>query len=234
MIKGLFPTGVAAVEAFDDATPAPLYPEESALLGNAVAKRRDEFATARRCARQALGLLGHSPGPIMAGPRREPLWPAGVTGAITHCAGYRAAVVARAGEFSTLGVDAEPHGPLPDGILETIAGPAERQHLALLRRRHPAVHWDRLVFSAKETVFKAWYPLTERWLDFDEATVTFDAGRATFAARLLVPGPVVGGIELGGFSGRWLVGRGLLVTGIAVAALRPAVTMHPLPDLIGY
>ncbi|GAA2645361.1 4'-phosphopantetheinyl transferase superfamily protein [Dactylosporangium fulvum] len=222
MIEQLLPAGVSAVEAFDDTRPAPLFPEEQALLGNAVAKRRDEFATARRCAREALGALGFPPAPITAGPRREPRWPGGVVGAITHCAGYRAAVVARDEEFTTLGVDAEPHGPLPDGVLDSISLPAERRQLDRLHRELPAVYWDRLLFSVKESVFKAWYPLTHRWLDFHEAAVTLLPEREAFDARLLVPGPVVGGVTVTGFTGRWLVGRGLILTGIAVPARQPA------------
>src|SRR5262249_33599292 len=61
--------------------------------------------------------------------------------------------------------------------------------------------WDRLLFSAKESVYKAWFPLARRWLGFEEADVTLDpAGR--FTARLLVPGPV------SGFTGRWTVHNG--------------------------
>jgi 4'-phosphopantetheinyl transferase EntD len=77
---------------------------------------------------------------------------------------------------------------------------------------------DRLLFSAKESVFKAWYPLTGRELGFDEATVTYDPQRRTFCAHLLADPPVVDGRPLTEMSGRWLVGRGLLVTAVAVGA----------------
>ncbi|GAA3246147.1 4'-phosphopantetheinyl transferase [Dactylosporangium siamense] len=222
LLGRLLPAGTAVVEAFDDALPAPLFPQELAALGNAVAKRRAEFMTARRCAREALGRLGIGPVAIPSGPRREPLWPDGIVGTITHCAGYRAAAIARAGQLTTIGIDAEPHEPLPDGVLDSITLAEERRHLRQLAAQRPGVHWDRLLFSIKESVFKAWYPLTGRWLDFTEATVTISAQRETFHAWLLVPGPVVGGVEVGGFGGRWLVGRGLVLTGIAVPARQPA------------
>ena len=60
--------------------------------------------------------------------------------------------------------------------------------------------WDRLLFSTKESVYKAWFPLAERWLGFEDARVTIDRDRGSFAARLLVPGPRLDGRELSGFS----------------------------------
>jgi 4'-phosphopantetheinyl transferase EntD len=83
------------------------------------------------------------------------------------------------------------------------------------------VHWDRLLFSCKESVYKAWFPLARRWLGFDGAALRVDPVARTFTADLLVPGPVVDGAVLRGFSGRWLARGGLLLTAIGVAA-RPA------------
>ena len=48
--------------------------------------------------------------------------------------------------------------------------------LAALARAVPLTHWGRLLFSAKEAVYKAWYPLTGRWLGFEEARLTIDPG----------------------------------------------------------
>jgi 4'-phosphopantetheinyl transferase EntD len=80
------------------------------------------------------------------------------------------------------------------------------------------VSWDRLLFSAKESVYKAWFPLAGRWLGFEEAVITIDPAAGVFTARLLVPGPVTGGRPLTGFSGRWTAGHGLVLTAIAVPA----------------
>jgi 4'-phosphopantetheinyl transferase EntD len=77
------------------------------------------------------------------------------------------------------------------------------------------VHWDRLLFSAKESVYKAWFPLTRRWLNFTEAAVTPHPD-GTFTARLLVPGPVVDGHPVDGFDGRWLTRDGLVLTAIVL------------------
>ena len=48
------------------------------------------------------------------------------------------------------------------------------------------VHWDRVLFSAKESIYKAWFPLTGRWLGFEEASLSIDPAAGTFAARLHV------------------------------------------------
>jgi 4'-phosphopantetheinyl transferase EntD len=217
VIAELLPPTAVAVETFADAGEPALFAEERELVGRAVAKRRREFATGRECAHRALERLGLPAAPVPSGERGEPLWPAGVVGSITHCDGYRACAVARAAELLTIGIDAEPHGPLPDGLLGTVASAAERRTLAELAAAAPAIHWDRLLFSAKEAVYKAWYPLAQRWLGFEDAELTIDPRRRSFEARLLVPGPVVAGAELRGFRGRWAVGDGLLGTAIAVS-----------------
>nr|WP_246421900.1 4'-phosphopantetheinyl transferase superfamily protein [Nocardiopsis mwathae] len=210
------PVGVAAVEAFEDRDDAALFPEEEALLARAVDKRRREFTTVRACARDALASLGFPAAPLLPGERGAPGWPRGAVGSMTHCAGYRAAAVARASDVATVGIDAEPHDALPDGVLESIALPEERVRLKNLAVGDPDVCWDRLLFSAKESVYKAWFPLTRRWLGFEEADIAIDPERRTFSARLLVEGPVADGRRLDGFEGRWIVGNGIVATVIAV------------------
>jgi 4'-phosphopantetheinyl transferase EntD len=218
MIACLLPPEVAAEEAFDDPPHVMLFPEEEAVIAKAVGKRRREFATARACARAALAKLGMPAVPIVPGPRGAPQWPPGVVGSITHCAGYRACAVARDRDVVTIGLDAEPHDTLPDGVLGAVASDAERSVLRTLAAAAPGVHWDRMLFSAKESAYKAWFPLTHRWLGFEDAHVTIDPADGTFTVRLLVDGPAVNGAVLTGFRGRWLVSDGLIVTTIVVPA----------------
>ncbi|AJE43493.1 4'-phosphopantetheinyl transferase family protein [Streptomyces nodosus] len=232
MFEDLVPGSVAVVEASGNATTGDdtfLYPEEEAVVARAVDKRRREFATVRACARQAMEKLGVPGRPILPGERGAPRWPDGLIGSMTHCDGYCAAALARAGELVSLGIDAEPHDRLPDGVLDAISLPAERARLRGLARSHPSVHWDRLLFSAKESVYKAWFPLTGRWLDFHEADIELlpgdapDAGDGsgisaggTLRARLLVPGPVVAGRRVEVFEGRWAARHGLAATSVVV------------------
>ncbi len=208
MIERLLPPQAASAALRDDDLAGRLLPEEAALLGRSCDERRREFSAGRHCARQALGALGIAPTPILRGPKREPLWPAGIVGSITHCRGYRAAAAAHAADLVTIGIDAEPHAALPAGVAGYVLGEAER---AWLKRAPPGIHWDRLIFSAKESVYKAWFPLTGQWLGFDDAIVSIDPGAGTFEAEL-----VTARHGLTGFSGRFLVADGLVLIAIAV------------------
>ena len=217
MLERILPAAAAVVATGQDLD-VELFPEEEAAVGNAVPKRRREFVTARACARDALSRLGLPAQPIPTGPRGEPVWPAGVVGSITHCAGYRACAVAPASELLTVGIDAELDDPLPGGALGDIALPEERRWLEGAARSDPAISWDRLLFSIKESIYKAWFPLTRSWLGFEDASVSIDPCGETFEAHLLVPGPTLDGRKLDGFSGRWMAADGLLCSAIAVPA----------------
>jgi 4'-phosphopantetheinyl transferase EntD len=211
MIEELVPDSMHVAERCSDATGEQLYPDELAHIRNAVAKRRDEFTTVRHCARVALRSLGLDRPSMVPGRAGAPPWPEGVIGSMTHCAGYRAAAVATRTTAASIGIDAEPNEPLPDGVLRMIARPAELRNLRALGAVDQEVCWDRLLFSAKESVYKAWYPLASRWLGFEDVDVHIRSG-GTFEARLLVPGPSVAGRPLTHFSGRWrAVGRLLAV-----------------------
>jgi hypothetical protein len=84
---------------------------------------------------------------------------------MTHCSGYAAAAVGRLQRISAIGIDAEPDAPLPDGVLDLVATPAERDRLAMTQHEPDSPNWDRLLFSAKEAVYKAWFPLVGEWLE---------------------------------------------------------------------
>jgi 4'-phosphopantetheinyl transferase EntD len=222
MIEDLLPAAVSAAEMFTDPPDVRLFPEEEALLARAVEKRRREFATARACARIALARFGVPPGPILPGERGAPGWPPGIVGSITHCAGYRAAAVAAASDVATIGVDAEPDGVLPEGVLKAVSLPDERARLDDLASAAPGTNWDRLLFCAKEATYKAWFPLARRWLGFEDADITIDPCAGTFQVRLLVAAPTVGDQPLAGFTGRWLARDGLIVAAITMPAPAPA------------
>ncbi|HLY49901.1 MAG TPA: 4'-phosphopantetheinyl transferase superfamily protein [Solirubrobacteraceae bacterium] len=212
MIERLVPSFVATAETRQDILDIELFAEEERSLGRAVEKRRREFITGRACARLALDRLGLPATPIPAGARGEPLWPPGVVGSITHCAGYRACAVARADEATSIGIDAEPNAALPDGVLEEVAFGSELQLVA----SDLPMRVDRLLFSAKEAVFKAWFPLTERWLGFEDAELSIEPQTRTFRARLLVPGPVIGAVELTELKGSWCLEDGVICTAVLV------------------
>jgi 4'-phosphopantetheinyl transferase EntD len=213
LLRALLPASVAVAEAFGDDPGEPVFPGEEDLVATATEGRRREFVTARRCAREALESLGVPPVAIRTGARREPLWPDGVVGAITHCRGYRAAAVARASEIDGLGIDAEPHQELPAGVRNLVVGEGDDETLLDLAARRPQVHWDRVLFCAKESVYKVWYPLFGSWLGFEEASLAIDPEAGTFTATIHRP-------ELPEVTGRFAVQDGLIVTASTVPGYR--------------
>jgi 4'-phosphopantetheinyl transferase EntD len=219
MIERIFPSQVAVAESFGDDPTAELFPEECDFIVRAAESRQREFTTARACARAALARLGQPSSAVPRGPGGAPQWPEGVTGSITHCVGYRAAVVGLTRNFVSLGVDAEPDEALPDpGMLELVARDEERVRLGELAIEMPGISWDRLLFSAKESVYKTWFPLARSWLGFESADIIIDPNAGTFTARLLVPGPLVNGSPLTQLSGQWLASQGFLVTAVVLPA----------------
>ncbi len=223
MIGKILPPALRAAEAFADIAGAKLFPAEEAALAGAAGQRRAEFATARACARAALAALGVPASAILSGPCGEPRWPAGVTGSITHCAGYRGCAVGPSSAVTAIGIDAEPNLPLPDGVLDAVATTTERTWLAEFMRAEctgpaPRVCWDRLVFSAKESLYKAWFSLTGSRLRFDDAVIVADPASGRLTARLLVPGPAGAGRLPARLEGSWLAADGLIMTTITIPA----------------
>ncbi|MCL2582618.1 MAG: 4'-phosphopantetheinyl transferase superfamily protein [Streptosporangiales bacterium] len=217
MIEHILPAKAASAEAFSDPSGVWLFPEETEAVARAVDKRRREFTTARSCARQALARLGFDAVPVPRGPGGAPQWPDGVAGSITHCSGYRACAVARTRDVASVGIDAEPNEATPKGVLGAVSDTGERERLAGLPAGRGA-HWDRLLFSAKESVYKAWYPLTGRWLGFEDASISIDPERESFTARLRVPGPVAFDRRHDVFKGRWIIRDGLIATAVCITS----------------
>jgi 4'-phosphopantetheinyl transferase EntD len=217
LLSGVLPSTVAAAEMYDDPADLVPLPEEEPLVARSVAKRRNEFVTVRYCARKALGELGLPPVPILKGDKGEPCWPDGVVGSLTHCDGFRGAVVGRRAEVRSVGIDAEPHDVLPKGVLDAISLPAERVELEDLPGE---LHWDRILFCAKEATYKAWFPLTHRWLGFEDAHITFTVdgtgAAGTFSSVILIDPAAESGPPLHSMAGRWSVRNGLTLTAIVM------------------
>jgi 4'-phosphopantetheinyl transferase EntD len=117
----------------------------------------------------------------------------------------------------SVGIDAEPHDVLPDGVLKAISLPAERHEIGALPT---GLHWDRILFCAKEATYKTWFPLTSRWLGFEDAHITFDVDATgmtgSFVSRILIDPAARSGPPLTELSGRWSVAGGLVLTAIVL------------------
>ncbi|MFF2079076.1 4'-phosphopantetheinyl transferase [Kitasatospora sp. NPDC058162] len=189
-----------------------LFPAEEEYIAGATASRRGEFRDVRWCARQALGSMGAPVGPLVPTATGAeflvgyPTWPPGYTGCLTHCDGYRAAAVADTADALALGIDAEPHDRLPGPALGRVVGPEELDLLAALDSERPGVAWDRVLFSAKESVFKAWFPLTRQWFDLRDCVISVDPAGGGFTAALRRGSAATATPTRRAILGRWAVG----------------------------
>ncbi len=211
-VQDLFTDAVQVVQRRGDVhDESLLWPEEDALLGEVAPGRRRDFVNGRWCARHAMVALGVAPEPVLrSGEDRAPAWPRGLVGSITHTDTYAAAAVGFAELVLAVGIDAEPDAALPDRVLRRVAFDAELSWVEQCgpRAGQDVTNADRLLFSAKEAIYKAWYPLAGSWLGFEDARVTFDPDGGTFEAQILVEGP------LGRLPGRYAALDGVIVTAV--------------------
>ena len=118
------------------------------------AARRDDFLTGRRAAALCLALLGRA-GPVRRLADGRPVFPAGVSGSISHSDGL-GACAAWLGQRG-VGVDLEHVGRVPGQALRHICGPAESAWVIGGRPDWSVDHRLTAIFSAKEAAYKARY-----------------------------------------------------------------------------
>jgi 4'-phosphopantetheinyl transferase EntD len=186
-----------------------LEPESSLLLG-ASPRRRLEIATGRKLARHLLARLGFPSYALLRDADRVPLWPEAVVGSISHKEDRCVVAVAPRGRHGGIGVDIERDAAVKPGLERMICVPSER---IWIDAEGPAESGRRCraVFSAKEAVYKAWFPtLREVWA-FRDVEVAIDFARGEFRALLPPSAPerevwgrirrcdgwIVSGVELG-------------------------------------
>ncbi|MEV7602331.1 4'-phosphopantetheinyl transferase superfamily protein [Kitasatospora sp. NPDC089797] len=204
-LKTLLPPNTPTAEAFGPPPTGKLLAPETTHIENRPPRRQQQFTAARILARTALTHLGHPAHPLLPGPGGAPQWPNGTTGSITHCDGYTACAAAPTTHHASLGIDAEPTEPLPRGTLHLTATATEHRQLA--RLPHGVIPWDRLLFSAKEATYKAFYPLTRTWTALASITVTLHPDGTFTARHPLNPQP---------HTGHWTTHRGILITALTL------------------
>ena len=183
-----------------------LLKSEEALVEGAAQTRIEQFSAGRVCSRIALGRLGvAATTPLLRGEDRAPIWPPGFIGSISHTDTWCAAAVARTEDVRSLGIDLESSTPLKEALLKRVCTPKERDWLHELPA--PGVT-GKILFSAKEAVYKCQYPLSNQFLGFH--AVEIELGEDSFQA---VFQQEAGGFKPGDvISGRYLVEEGLVAT----------------------
>jgi 4'-phosphopantetheinyl transferase EntD len=138
---------------------------EAASIASSVAAVRRASGAARIVARRLLAPFGYAGFALRRGASGEPLWPAGITGSLAHDDTVAVAAVGRQSDVGALGIDIEPAVPLPPEMLALVATPEELPRIA----DEPLQ--GRLLFAAKEAVYKACYPLDRVFLEFHDIQV---------------------------------------------------------------
>ncbi len=176
-----------------------LWSEEAPAVARAVPLRRREFAAGRAAARHAMAELGRLPVPLPRSPDGPPCWPQGLTGSISHAAGYVLAAVGPLGwSLHGLGIDIEQGSPLAPDLAAEICRPDEDASQAIQ------------VFSAKEAAYKAQFTLTGRLLSHADLRVRLGPSGEFEAEFMSVAGCIPRGARLVGRQAR--VGPLLLST----------------------
>ena len=149
-----------------------LMPEEASAFASSVVTVRRASGAVRIVARQLLARVGFAGCAVPKTKSGAPIWPAGVVGSLTHDARVAAAAVAMHRDFSALGVDIEPAEALPPELLELVATPRERAEIDV------DPYHGRLLFAAKEAVYKAVFPLDQTFLEHHDVEVSLTNRRA--------------------------------------------------------
>lgn len=185
-----------------------LFADERRHVERAVDRRKAEFATARRCARQALAELGVPPCSLVPAADRAPRWPPGVAGAISHTDGCCVVAVTEDPAVLAVGLDIETDEPLSPELEPVVC---TRHELRWLREQPPALRGTlaKLHFSAKEAAYKCQYPRTGAPLDFLDGELDVDLAAGAFRVREMFHDRVP---ALDRISGRFRISDGFIVS----------------------
>lgn len=172
-LLGRMPAGVTGAWRRDSVPPTAIWPAEAQALGPVGERRAAEFALGRACARQALEALGVAQPVLRRG--REPIWPEGVVGSLSHCPGLGVALTGRLESVAGLGIDTEPVGRVPLTLRDRVACPSERIWLETVGYEALTMLW-----CAKEAIYKCLAPLARTFLDFQDVRLAIDLEQRTF------------------------------------------------------
>ncbi len=205
-IAALFPAAVSWSFSNCPSDAGPLLGAEVEASAGMSAIRLRSFRHGRHCARLALQSLGAGELAIARHKDRAPIWPAGLIGSIAHCEQVALAAAARQTDLLGLGLDVESRGDLEAAVEALICQP---QELSMLARLGQAELDSRLLFSAKEAVYKCLWPTVRRYIDFLDVGLQLNSESRSFCIASATNLPM----DLSGrLRGRYLVSEDLIFT----------------------
>ena len=137
--------------------------------------RKEHYRSGRICAGEVLSRLGTLGQPVLRDPQtREPLWPEGISGAITHSGNWAAAAAGKTSEVLGIGIDLEDLERQVDSrISRHVCIPEEQKWLQECGEDFLEQNL-KIIFSAKESIFKAFFPYTRTYLHFHDARILME------------------------------------------------------------
>lgn len=152
-----------------------------AVTAGGCRRRTIEKALTAELTAHVLTSLGVAGDLSARGAAGEPLWPAGVCGSISHTMDANGAVAvvcaAAKGRYQSIGLD------LQNAIRKPACNLRER---IVIGAENPRTDFETLrLFSAKEAVYKAFYPLVKQFFGFSDAELLWDESSQIYRGRLL-------------------------------------------------
>jgi len=137
--------------------------------------RKEHYRSGRICAGEVLSKLGTIGQPVLRDPQtREPLWPEGISGAITHSGNWAAAAAGKTSDVLGIGIDLEDLERQVDSrISRHVCLPEEQKWLQECGEDFLEQNL-KIIFSAKESIFKAFFPYTRTYLHFHDARILME------------------------------------------------------------
>ncbi len=148
-----------------------LTPNEKLACINFSGKRLKDFCTGRFCARKALVRVDQEPAEILIGADKEPIWPDGIVGSISHSAELTGAVICLSSQIRSIGLDIETIGKINADMWQMIFTQNEQAFLKSLPHEQ-VPYYTTLLFSSKESFYKMQQPITHSFLEFTDVEIS--------------------------------------------------------------
>lgn len=146
-----------------------LLPGETPPGARPGSSRYRELQAGRHCAARALHQAGMARQPLLADGAGAPQWPDGWVGSITHSGGRCAAAVVKRSAAEAIGIDMERPRAMSQRAARRVCTPDE---LAICASLPPiGAPWPLVVFSLKESFYKAWWPRHHQRLAFQDVQI---------------------------------------------------------------